>query len=164
VVDSVRPVDEDLRRFRAQLGRPAPRELEGAEPARDQLVRAFVRALERRDTARLAAMAMNAAEFAYFYYPYTIYTHPPYTQAPGLVWLLTEQNGRKGLVRLLRRFQESRMDYRGYRCGRVEPQDLNLLHLDCGLLIGNDTVPARLFGTIIERNGRFKFVSYSNGL
>jgi hypothetical protein len=110
------------------------------------------------------AMAMNAAEFAYFYYPYTVYTHPPYTQPPGLVWLLTEQNGRKGLVRLLRRFQDGRMDFRGYHCGRVEPQDLNLLHSGCGLLIGGDTVPARLFGTIIERSGRFKFVSYSNGL
>jgi len=164
VVDSVRPIAEELARFRAGLGRPAPRELAGGARSRDGLVQAFMQALEQQDTARLAAMAMDAAEFAWFYYPYTIYTHPPYTQAPGMVWMLTTQNGQKGLARLLRRYGGRPLDNRGYRCGRVEPQDLNRLHLECGVLIGPDQAPARLFGTIIERNGRFKFVSYANGL
>lgn len=162
VVDSARPMEEDLQRFRASLGGEAPRELEGAPRSRDALVRAFVRALEREDTAALAGLVIDAAEFAWFYYPFTVYTHPPYSQPPGMVWLVTEQNSRKGLGRLLRSLGGRPLDFQGYRCARSEPQDVNLLHLDCGLLSGRDTTPVRLFGTILERHGRFKFVSYAN--
>lgn len=49
-------------------------------------------------------------------------------------------------------------------CGTVEPQDLNVLHGDCGVRFDGDTLPRSLFGTVIERRGRFKFVSYANGL
>jgi hypothetical protein len=162
VVDSARPVEEELRRFRAALGVAAPRELAGAPRSRAALVRSFVRALERKDTATLASLVIDAAEFAWFYYPFTVYTHPPYTQPPGMVWLVTEQNSRKGLGRLVRSLGGRPLDLRGYRCGRSEPQDVNLLHLECGVLLGRDPAPVRLFGTILERQGRFKFVSYAN--
>jgi hypothetical protein len=162
VVDSARSMEEELTRFRASLGRRGPRQLERAAHSRDALVRSFVRALEREDTTALASLVIDAAEFAWFYYPFTVYTHPPYSQPPGMLWLVTEQNSRKGLGRLLRTLGGRPLDIQGYRCARSEPQDVNLLHLDCGVLFGSDTVPVRLFGTILERDGRFKFVSYAN--
>ncbi|HSJ15075.1 MAG TPA: hypothetical protein VK939_11710 [Longimicrobiales bacterium] len=162
VSDSVRPVAVELAAFRE--GMTAPRRLEGGARSREALVRALVGAVERRDTTRLRELHLSAAEFAWFYYPYTIHTHPPYQQAPGMVWLLTTQNSQKGMTRALRRLGGQPLGYRGHDCVRSEPQDLNTLHAGCGVRLAGDSVPRRLFGTIIERAGRFKFVSYANSL
>ncbi len=66
-MDSVVPRDVELARFRAGLEQPSG--LVDAAPTRDALVERYVRALERSDTAALAALAINRAEFAYLYYP-----------------------------------------------------------------------------------------------
>jgi hypothetical protein len=163
VVDSALPVEAELRRFRVAAGAEA-RELRGGGESRDALVGAFLQALHRQDTAALRRMLLTPAEFASLYYPYTIYTHPPYTQSPGMVWMRTAQNSQKGLSRLLQRYGGRRLDAGDYRCAAPEPQDLNVLHADCGVVFPGDPLPRSLFGTIIERNGRFKFVSYANGL
>lgn len=164
VVDSVRPIEEELARFRHEVGGGEVRELDSDVRSRDELIAAFTRALEQRDPAALQRLLLTPAEFAWLYYPHTVYTHPPYRQAPGMVWLLTSQNTHKGMSRLLERYGGRRLEGTGYRCGRTEPQDLNVLHLDCGVLLPGDTTPRALFGSVIERNGRFKFVSYANGL
>lgn len=163
-VDSIRPIEVELARFRESVGGREVRALRGGAPSRDELVARFSQGLAAHDTAALSALLLDAQEFAWLYYPYTVYTHPPYQQAPGMVWLLTVQNSEKGLRRALERFGGREPDGTRYSCATTEPQDLNVLHGDCAVRLAGDTTDRRLFGTIIERAGHFKFVSYANGL
>ncbi|HEU4722359.1 MAG TPA: hypothetical protein VFS59_13450 [Gemmatimonadaceae bacterium] len=165
IVDSVFPPEEAMRRFRE--GVPAVSALENAAPSRDSLVRSFVRALERRDTAAVRTMVMTRAEFAYLYYPTSPHARPPAQQPPALVWFLHLENSEKGVGRALDRFGGQRIRLRGYTCAtppRVE--GANTIWDDCPLRIGagGDTATVRLFAGVIERAGRFKILSYANDL
>ncbi|MGQ0814171.1 MAG: hypothetical protein ACT4O1_06860, partial [Gemmatimonadota bacterium] len=70
------------------------------------------------------------------YYPSSIYVKPPYKQSPELVWFLMQQSSEKGIKRALDRYG--------------------------GLAEVSSAI--RLFGPIMERDGRFKFLSYANDL
>lgn len=167
VVDSVLPPAEELRRFRADLP-GAPASLEGGFGSRDALGRAFARALARSDSAALRRMVISRAEFAYLVYPESPYTRPPYRQPPWLVWRDLEQNGEKGLRRLLDRRGGAPLAYAGVRCAVApEPSGASRLWRRCMLRsvrAPGDTVAERLFGVVVEHGGRFKFASYGNAL
>jgi hypothetical protein len=163
IVDSARTLDEDLRRFRADIP-AAPVRFSGGAPSREALVRNFLNALAKSDTAALASMALTRAEFAYLTYPSSPYTRAPYRQSPEIVWLLLRAEHEKGLTRLLRRLGGAKVDYLGHRC---DPEPLregeNRLWRGCRVRvrIGGDTArDRRLFGVIFERDGEFKFASY----
>lgn len=163
-VDSILPIEEELRRFRTTAG-AAPAGLEPAARSRDELVRGFVRAVERQDTAYLRDMLMDRAEFAYLYYPHSEFVRPPMQLAPDLVWMQFQMNGQKGIVRALRRRGGRDSGYTGYECGAApKKQGGNTIWDECVLKIAvqGDTVRERWFGSIVERDGRFKFVSYAN--
>lgn len=167
VVDSVLPIEEHLRRFRADIAR-APASLAGGADSRDALVGRFVRSLEARDTIALRSMLLTRAEFAYLVYPGSHWTRPPYQQSPGLVWLQAANANGAGLARLLERLagRDLRFDY--YGCG-AEPEVIgdNRVWRDCTLRIERapgDTRSMRLFAGIIERAGHFKVYSYGNDL
>jgi hypothetical protein len=165
VVDSILPPEESLRRFRENL--PAVSTLEHAESNRDSLVRRFVRAVERNDTTTLRAIVITRAEFAYLYFPTSSHARPPAQQPPALVWFLQSQASEKGVSRALNRFGGQALDARGYTCAsppRVEGG--NTIWDDCRLHVraNGDTSSIRLFGGVIERDGRFKLLSYSNDL
>jgi hypothetical protein len=166
VVDSVLPVEEELRRFRAAIGGPTATALEHGSNTRDALVRRMVSAVAAQDTASLRDMALTAREFADLVYPSSPYTHPPYRQAPGLVWMQTVTPSVSGFKRLMARRGGVRFTYVGHRCKpAAEQQGKNKLWLDCMLRLVSperDTTTQRWFGQIIERDGRFKIVSYSN--
>ena len=154
-----------MRRFRENL--PVVSALENAEPTRDSLVRRFVGAVERSDTTALRGMVMTRAEFAHLYFPTSPHARPPAQQPPALVWFLHTRNSEKGVGRVLDRFGGRRVGLRGYTCAsapRVEAE--NRIWDDCQLHIGTggDTATVRLFGGVIERDGRFKMLSYSNDL
>lgn len=165
-VDSIFPVEEELRRFRVGLAEPSGLG-RGAAASRDLLIDAFLDALAVHDTAAFAAMALDRAEFAHLYYPHTRYTRPPYELSPALLWFQLQQNSEKGLVRVLRRLGGKRHDLLDYRCDEApEVQERNRIWTGCELRLeaGSDTVSGRWFGSILERDGRFKFISYTNGL
>ena len=165
-VDSIFPIEEELRRFREGMAEPDGLG-HGSAHSRDALMRAFLAALTTRDTAALARMTLDRAEFAYLYYPHTVYTRPPYELSPALVWFQVQQNSEKGLVRVLRRLGGSPLDLLDYRCdAQPEVQERNRIWSGCELRLnaGSATSSRRLFGPIVERDGRFKFVSYANGL
>src|SRR3712207_5485129 len=61
VVDSILPIEEELRRFRTDIPE-APTEFTGGATSRTALVEKFVRAVEQRDTSALAAMVQSRAE------------------------------------------------------------------------------------------------------
>lgn len=164
-VDSIIPLHEALRRFRAGL---APTDtLAGGARSPEALATRYVDALARQDTAAIRAMVLDRAEFAYLYYPTSDQARPPRAQAPALAWFLMQQNGEKGITRALRRIGGQPLELAGLTCDPAPRQEEdNALWTGCVVTLrtadGTVTDPQRLFGSIIERDGRFKFVSYAN--
>ena len=159
-VDSILPPEEEERRFREGLADPGV--LAGGAESREALVRAFVRAVEWADTAAARRMILSRAEFAWLYYPSTEFTRAPKRMSPALLWFLTMQESEKGIGRLFARRGGQALGYVSSRCApepRVE--GANRLWDRCTVTLRNGD-SARLFGTIVERGGRFKFVSYQN--
>ena len=166
VIDSVLPVEEELRRFRAAIGGAEVTELQHASPSRTALVRRFVRDLAARDSADLMEAVISPREFADLIYPSSPNTHPPYRQSPGFVWMQIGGQSSSGLKRVLQRRGAAGLTYLGHTCpGKPDVQDANRLWTQCVVRLVSptgDTTAQRLFGTILERGGRFKFVSYAN--
>jgi hypothetical protein len=162
-VDSILPPEEEQRRFREGLADPGV--LAGGAASREALVRGFVRAVERADTAAVRRTILSRAEFAYLYYPSTAFTHPPRRMSPALLWFLTMQESEKGIGRLFARQSGKPLGYVSSRCAptpRVEGG--NRLWDRCTVRVRHDgeMKTERLFSTIIERDGQFKFLSYKN--
>lgn len=165
VVDSIFPLEEDVRRFKIAHQTESSAGLSGGARSLAQLVHAFVAALERRDTAALGKMAIGPGEFIDFYYPSSSFARPPYRQSPALVWFQFQQNSRKGLSRALDRYGSRASGLRSFDCPE-EPAPLGQARVwqDCQLEWDLRPARIRLFGSIIELNGQFKFVSYANDL
>ena len=166
VVDSTFAPEESLRRFRAGLSEPAA--LSGGAASREALVRGFVAALARRDTAAVVAMHLTRAEFAWLYYPHAPLSRPGRYLDPQTTWLLLRLESEKGLTRLMQRLGGTGAAFAALHC-EPEPtlQGPNRLWEQCRAQLRG--APAgfraqRLFGTIVERDGRFKFVSYKTDL
>lgn len=160
-VDSIFPPDEQLRRFR--LGLEPADTLRHAAADRADLVARFRHALEHHDTLALRRLVLDRAEYGYLYYPGSRYTRPPLQQDPGIAWLLLQANSEKGIARVLRRFGGTPLPFATHQCGS-EPEREGRNSLWTGCVLGTGDSATRLFGSIIERDGRFKFVSYANDL
>lgn len=164
VVDSVLPVAEALERF--QHGLPRVSKLEDAAGSRDDLVRHFMAALERADSAELARLHVSRAEYAFLYYPTSVYTRKPYELSPDIAWLLSDQNSRKGRDRIMRRLAGRRLELHGYECGVAATEGRNRFWRSCHVsftdLTTAEKATRKLFGPIIERDGGYKLLSYSN--
>ena len=167
VTDSAHGVAEQLRRFRATLD-DSPGHLGGGEGSRDALVRAFADAVARHDTAALRRLHLSRAEFAYLYFPTNPAAHPPYELDPALLWFRLAGETEKGMARLLPRYGGPGFSLLGYACpAEPQVQGANRLWGPCTTRVrtaAGDTLALRLFGPILERDGRFKFVSYFNKL
>lgn len=157
-------VDSMLRAFRAGL--PEPATLRGGEPTPEAAARALVRALAERDTATLRRLVVDRAEFAWLYFPTTRIARPPYGIDPALLWLQltanTERDVRKAFDAV-----PAGAAFIALRC--PEPPVVegdNRLHERCLTAVrrGARTDTLSLFGTIVERGGRVKFLSYANRL
>jgi hypothetical protein len=164
VVDSAIPIPEALRRFQKDL--PKPSGLSGGHPSREALVRAFVRAVEESDTAALREMVLRRDEFAWIYYPASHLSRPPYELPPDLLWFQMQGQSEKGARLLLDERSGQSLGYLDHVCTPREEGD-HRLHGYCELrrvTAAGDTLRERLFGLIIEREERYKFVSYANKL
>jgi hypothetical protein len=166
VVDSLLPREEALRRFRQDV-EPVD-SLTGGAASRDQLVAAYVRALAAADTATIARLAVSRAEFAYLYYPTAVEAAPPYDLEPGLMWFTLFERSNEGARKALTRYGGRPMALLDYDCGAERHREgQNLIHGPCAVrwrTPAGDTVAVRLFSRILERDGRFKFLSYANRL
>jgi hypothetical protein len=166
VVDSILPVEEQLRRFRAQVGGSTVTSLRGGAASRDALVRRFMTAVVAGDSAALDAMRIDAREFADLIYPESPNVKPPYQQDPALVWRTIQNPSRSGLIRLVRRAGGSRLTLRDYRCDATPGvQGRNRFWTGCTVTLtaaDGSTSTHRWFGHIVERDGHFKFMSYAN--
>jgi hypothetical protein len=165
-IDSVVPRAVALARFQGASSRAAA--LTGGAPSRDELVRRFARAVEAGDTASLRRMVLSRGEFAFLYYPTSRQGMPPYDLSPDLLWFMMVEQSNRGATALIQERSGGSLGYAGYRClGDSTVEGRNTLWGPCLVrrkqAVG-DTVEERLFGPIVERDGRFKFVSYSNKL
>lgn len=167
VVDSILPIAEHLTRFRATLRQP-PDTLRAASTSIEDLVARWATAVTRRDTAALNAMVIDASEFAWFYYPDSKMSKPPYEAPPGLLWGQLLASSNEGARTLLTRYGGKGVRVDSVRCpDSVVVEGANRLHDGCRAAVridGASAVDARWFGTILERDGRFKFVGLSNSL
>lgn len=165
VVDSTLPIAVLLDRFREGLDHPA--ELSGGAASLDDLVRQFVRAVEETDSAAFAALALTRAEFAWLYYPHLPEAAPPYELEPGLMWFMIETNSGRGLRTLLDERGGRPLGVVSYSCEGERHHGPVTIWAPCvlrRLQAEADTVAESLFGPIVSRDGRFKFVSYANQL
>lgn len=167
IVDSIFPIEEEIRRFESTLEGEPPAALTGGTSSRDALVDRFVSALEAADTAAFREMLMTRAEFAYLYYPYTRFTAPPYELSPALLWFQMENGTSRGFHRMMQRMAGHPAHAAGYACPNpVLEEGPNRIWEDCVVQLrppGGEGQDFRLFGSILEHGGVFKFVSYSNG-
>ncbi len=164
VSDSAIPREVALRRFQAAV--PRVDTLASPWRSRDALVEAFIAALRRQDTAALSAMTLTASEFGWLYYPTTPQGFPPYSLNADLMWFLIENRGARGLALLLQERGGRDLGYVGVECeGTPSREGGNVLWGPCLVrrtIERGQTGTERLFGLIIEREGRYKFVSFAN--
>jgi hypothetical protein len=163
-VDSFVPLDEALRRFRRDSAPAAVSRLEPAAPSRDSLVRLFATAVARRDTVTLKAYALDAREFAWLYYEDSPLARPPYELDPQMMWFQLQQQSVKGRRRVVERLGGAPLAIVGHRCGEPRRQGASRVWERCVVRLreGGAPVERRLFGSIVERAGRWKFVGYGN--
>lgn len=165
VVDSIRPMEDEMARFRATLTEH-PERLSGGAATLDGLVGAFVDAVNRGDAAALQALALSRSEFAYFHYPYTHYTRPPYELSSALVWYRTSNRSAQGLTRVLRTFEGRELRVERVTCAAPASAGSGVVH-SCTVSVRDvhgRPVEVRLFGPVLERDGRFKLLSLANQL
>ena len=166
VVDSAVSRDVALARFRACCAQVDS--LSGGASSRDALIRRFVQSIEARDTTALRGMLLNRDEFAWLYYESAPQALPPYNLSPALLWFMLEGNSGKGLARALSEYGGRPLGYAGHQCDAMSQREsANRLVGPCVVRrveARGDTVSVRLFGLLIERDGRWKFLSYANKL
>jgi hypothetical protein len=164
--DRILPMNEMIDGFQAELPRVTALS-EDAPTSRAELVRRFAAAVEEGSVASLRAITVNAAEFAWLYFPTSIYSRSPYAQPPEVNWLLLQQNSLKGKARLLRFYGGRPLPVVGHTCLGETLEGENRIHEHCTLRLRREDgqhEDVRLFGSILERAGRFKLLSLSNRL
>lgn len=165
-VDSVLSREEALRRFRAGVGAP-PEGLAPAFHSREALVRQLVDVIERADTLGLVPLVLTRAEFAYLYYPTNPLSRPPYDLTPALMWFRLQGSNRRAALALMRVRGGTSLGYESHECTRSAREGANTIWSDCQVvrrLPDGGERSERLFGTIVERDGRYKLVALSNEL
>lgn len=167
VVDSILPIPVQLDRFRAEIT-DKPDTLRHASSSIKSLVMRLSAAVAANDTAEMNAMLLDRAEFAWLYYPGSKMSLPPYEAPPQLLWGQILATSEEGAQNLLKKFGSSSFTVTDVNCPTPPvAEGQNLLHEGCLLKVkspGAVAGGAPYFGTIIERDKRFKFVSYASRL
>jgi uncharacterized protein YceK len=115
--------------------------LADAQPGPSEVARAVVDALERQDRESLLRLALNADEFRDHVWPGLPAARPERNLTVGYVWSDLRPKSEAGLSH-----------YPGYRVHRQA--SVRVKHPD-----GSET-EERLFGSMLEKDGRWKVFSY----
>lgn len=167
VIDSAVPIPEAIRRFQAATPGERPSAFTAGAPSLDSLFDRYVRALDAEDTDAFGRLVMSRAEFAWLHYPESEYPDPPHELSPEFVWLFMDQNGSRGLDRALGRTRARGSRMQGVACAGPRAQGASQIWGPCTVTVRRDdgrTAELELVKSVIERDGRFKFVSFANGL
>ena len=166
IVDSILPLDEEIRRFTASLA-TQPTQLEHGAPSRDSLITLWVRAVETSDSLALRRMTVTRAEFGTLVFPESQYTRAPYRQSPGLVWSRLSAASAQAYRRTMTTYGGRALGYGGYRCPEpVQRVGDNRLWTGCVLRAGaggSRNEERALLGPIVARGNHFKFLSLAGG-
>ena len=163
-IDSILPMEELIRRF--QVDAPEVAEFEGGEASREALARRFLLAVSQSDSTTVDRLLLTRSEFAWLFFPDHLYAREPYALDPDIFWLQLTQETRKGRGRLFSRYGGRSLSYLGLAgCQRDTLQVLrgpDTVWTGCRLRYRADdsTLTRTLFGSVIQREGRFKFLSY----
>jgi hypothetical protein len=163
VTDSVLPMHVLCQRFRSGL--PVAVALENGAHSADELIERFMSAVERSDYVTLAQIAVSRAEYAWLYFPTSVYATAPYELPPDVAWTLSAAASKKGLTRVVRRLGGTPLRFHVFHCAQEAREGPNRFWRQCTVQYEQATeghFSRRLFGTIMERDGRFKFLSYAN--
>lgn len=154
----------ELARFREGL--PKRDSLAHALPSRDALAHEVIAAVGRADTAALLRLHVSRSEWAWLVYPDSRYARAPYRQRPDVTWMLLVERSNTGVNRLLTRRGGQPLRLRALQCpdsGEVEGRTRYWGRCTVTYATPDGRVATeRLFGSILERDGRFKIASYAN--
>ncbi|MEX2178471.1 MAG: hypothetical protein WD801_07155 [Gemmatimonadaceae bacterium] len=163
IVDSIHPPEVALARFRERLARPAM--LDGAR-SRDELLNRFMVAVRDTNRASLMALTINRAEFAYLIFPESRLYAAPYRHPPEIAWMMLRTGTSNGLRRLMARAAGG-LEPLSYRCpAPAEVEGALRVTSKCVVRIreGGAEREVQLFGRIVERDGRWKFIALDGDL
>lgn len=167
VVDSALPIAELLTRFQATLP-DSPRTLAGGAEDAERLTRVLFTALATHDTTALRTLIVSRSEFGFLYYPHSQFTRAPYALAPDLVWLTMVSASEKGAGRLLARYGGRQLRFERLVCDdSARTEGPNRVQRGCRVRFAvPDSAPRelQLFGALLTRDGRTKFLSVANDL
>ena len=151
-----------------QTGLPETRTLADGVPSRDSLIAIVAHGIETRDTAALRRLAITKAEFAWLVYPTSAQGLPPYDLEPQAYWEMLFLHSNGGITKALEAYGGAPLRVLSYDCGTGESvEGENRLVGPClvrRVTPGGDTVQEALLAQLIERNGRWKVMSYANKL
>jgi hypothetical protein len=164
-VDSILTMPEYLRRFRS--GHAEPRGLAGGAGDPTELTRQFLAAVSRGDQGAVQALLVSRAEFAWLVFPEHLYSRPPYELDPEIFWMQLGARSTRGLARVFERYGGKRLGLLDVSC---QADTLQLrsaaarLWSPCTVQFAtpDGSERRRLFGSIVERDGRAKFLSFAN--
>jgi hypothetical protein len=162
VVDSISDPLTALPVFLEGLERPE--HLAGGAANPHELVERFFDALSRSDTAAVSSMIVTRAEYGFLYYATSVYAKKPYELPPDIAWTLSSEASAKAARRLLARLGGHAMDLERIECERIEHEGENEIRSGCAVTYvatSGDRMKQRLFRSMIIRDGRAKFLSYS---
>ena len=166
VPDTLYTAEESLRRFRAPLTR-----VESLSPSfttKEDVARAFVSAVTAQDVRGLALTLLSPAEFAWLYYPENPISQPPYELPAGIAWFELHGSSLSGARRALSAYGGRHVTFRELECpAPAVVQGANRLWNRCTVTLvfqNGRTETARMFGSILERAGKYKLVTAANDL
>lgn len=164
--DTLHSAEESLRRFRETLS--SVDSLAPTFESREDVARAFVVAIAANDGRGVMRTLMTRAEFAWLYYPDNPISKPPYELPAGIAWFELEGNSLAGVRRALATYGGRPVVFRDLQCsGAPVLQGANRLWNGCMVLLGPQDgggTAVRMFGSILERHGRFKLLTAANDL
>ncbi len=161
-VDSILPLEEDLRRLRQGLVEPAG--LTDAAATLDELVARLGDAVAAGDRTALDRMTISLEEFAWFYYPEQPQAQPPTRLGSGLMWMMIRENSDKGRNAAIQKLGGRPLAIESRECAAPAKRGGTTIVYPCRFWIGGFSGPVRLFGEVLVRPEGFKFVSLANTL
>jgi hypothetical protein len=163
VIDSLLPIEEEIRRFRLATPDSITR-LDGGARSREALVKAYAAAIEHADSGALNRLLLTQAEYAWLVYPESELTRPPYRQKPALAWFMMQNATDRGIGRVLSRHGGKPLGYAGFACeSEAVVQGANRIWRQCRMRFTDNgrEVERKLFGGMLERDGTYKFLTYA---
>ena len=145
------------------MGVGSSRPLPNSHESPEVLARAVLTAIERRDADALRALALNKEEFEQHVWPELPAARPERNLSVNFVWGDLNQKSSVTLRDTLAAQGGKKYEFRSIRFLRDDAPDSYRVHRESELTV-KDTDGTerqlRVFGSVIEKSGRYKVFSY----